>query len=349
MKIVLYLPNANLWGDITPGRAAMVGGTERCIQRIAGELAKHGAEAHVLTTHEGSPTTVNGVTYHALAETDAIAADASIDVFVDAAVTDILGVVKAKKKVAFIPFNHKDWRKLDRKIDCYVVNSPIKKEFVLRQNPFIDPDKISLIGPGVDLIDYDACKAKTVPYRLLWSSSPDRGLYHLLRFWPQIRADFPDATLHVTYNTRAMESYRWLHDAHAEWARAIEEGEDLPGVTYCGGLRRDLFIREQKEAALMALPHELLAPGETYSMLPLEMLAAQVPLLMTDDLPIVEMYGTYGHVIPLPIRDEIWVAAIKDLLTNKEERMKYVAAGRAFAESRTWEKVGEEWTTLLTA
>ena len=37
------------------------------------------------------------------------------------------------------------------------------------------------------------------PFKMLYASSPDRGLEHLLRMWPQIREKIPTAELHNCY------------------------------------------------------------------------------------------------------------------------------------------------------
>jgi hypothetical protein len=37
------------------------------------------------------------------------------------------------------------------------------------------------------------------PFKMLYASSPDRGLEHLLRMWPQIKEKIPGAELHFCY------------------------------------------------------------------------------------------------------------------------------------------------------
>ena len=60
---------------------------------------------------------------------------------------------------------------------------------------------------GIDGHRYVQDGIERVPHRMIYSSSPDRGLHHLLRVWPKILEGVPDATLEVLYeidNWRAM-------------------------------------------------------------------------------------------------------------------------------------------------
>ena len=58
--------------------------------------------------------------------------------------------------------------------------------------------KIAILRNGVDLARFEGTEERD-PHRAIYSSSPDRGLQALLDMWPEIRAQVPDASLHVFY------------------------------------------------------------------------------------------------------------------------------------------------------
>ncbi|TAK10564.1 MAG: glycosyltransferase [Anaerolineae bacterium] len=58
--------------------------------------------------------------------------------------------------------------------------------------------KIVVMRNAIDLERFAGAEERD-PHRAIYSSSPDRGLQALLDCWPDIRAQVPDATLHVYY------------------------------------------------------------------------------------------------------------------------------------------------------
>lgn len=90
-----------------------------------------------------------------------------------------------------------------------------------------------------------------VPGRVVYSSSPDRGLERLLEAWPAVRARRPDATLDIYYSWDAVKK----HDP-ALYARLVAKVEALTGtgVTYRGGVDHETLHRALAEAEVWAYP-----------------------------------------------------------------------------------------------
>lgn len=86
-----------------------------------------------------------------------------------------------------------------KEFDSFIVLTQWHKEHVIETYPFIDESKIHIIGNGVDR-ELFRKKAIRNPKRVIYSSSPDRGLDIVLdRIWPKIVEAVPDAELHVFY------------------------------------------------------------------------------------------------------------------------------------------------------
>jgi len=82
------------------------------------------------------------------------------------------------------------------------------------------------------------------PHRMIFGSSADRGLLHLLRMWPQLRAEVPDAEIHVCYR-RDLLRFPGAKSGHARVADAIEQllfRYKDEGVIDHGGMKHQEFL-----------------------------------------------------------------------------------------------------------
>lgn len=99
------------------------------------------------------------------------------------------------------------------KFDRFLCLSNWHKEFFLSQYPFIHQDSVMVTRNGIDLSRYTVPNQRD-PHRMIYSSSPDRGLQVALQCMPMIRAHVPDASLHVYYG-------------FDNWEKHPEEGQKL--------------------------------------------------------------------------------------------------------------------------
>jgi glycosyltransferase involved in cell wall biosynthesis len=79
----------------------------------------------------------------------------------------------------------------------------------------------------------------------------------------------------------------------------------------------------------------------------MEMAAAKVPMLLSDDTSLAEPYGAVAWFAPLPINDTQWIDGISQLLTNPAQKTRYVNAARALALTHTWKSIAAQWDALL--
>ena len=80
-------------------------------------------------------------------------------------------------------------------VDLYTSPSQSHMDFIRTQTP--SPHKWSVLPNGCDPSQYGSSK---VPGRVIYASSPDRGLHLLLQAWPAIKKAVPHAHLRVFYN-----------------------------------------------------------------------------------------------------------------------------------------------------
>lgn len=352
--IAFWLPTLGAWSDIDPLHplAHPLGGRETAVLRIAQEMAA--LRWHVaLYTKTTVPTFYGEGIVWAQADPAYLPSLSRYDVVVAVDDASIFHTVRARLNVLHHQYAAPATPigRLGRKIDAHMLLSTFQRESLQAADQGVDPDKCVVLSNGLDLARYDDIPlddAPTIPGRLVWSSSPDRGLHHLLRIWPLLKAQHPHLSLDVYYNVDAMFQAKWLHALPAEMAKQIDEGRTLPGVRYIGAVDQATLARAQRQAELFVYPCDCITPTETYCITALEAAAARVPMLLStaDCLP--EVYGKIAYFGALPIQDEAWMQAINRLLTEPALRSANIDAARAFAEEHTWAKVAALWSTFLT-
>jgi len=98
------------------------------------------------------------------------------------------------------------------------------------------------------------------PHRLMYASSPDRGLMGLLQAFRLIRFLVPDAELHVFYGWDNLD--KLTHRASVRWqhARTVKLAQQ-PGVFLRGRLGQPALYREWLQTGIMCAPTNFLETG----------------------------------------------------------------------------------------
>ncbi len=122
-------------------------------------------------------------------------------------------------------------------------------------------DQIIVTRNGIDLGRFDADGPRN-PKRVVYSSSPDRGLTTLLEMWPDGLAEEPEAELHCYYGLDNWEKsvamglrtdIPWLS---AEALRRIKlQLRTVPRVTMHGRINQEQLAREFLMSGVMAAAH----------------------------------------------------------------------------------------------
>lgn len=341
MSFVSFLLNdTSQWGSLVD--APMLGGRERATVAIAEQLAKR----HFVTIFNPYPeeNEKNGVSYQPLENID----KEHHQNLVAINGYDLLPGLSAQTKTCWVQTGLPKITSLLNDTDAVVVNSEAKLHYLNVPNrDLIRPPKAQIIGNGVDLAWWDGATYDRVPGRLLYSQSPDRGLHHILRWWPELKRRLPNLTLHVTYSIERIYDFQWTHELRAEMCRTIDQGQHLPGVTFLGVLSAEDYRRELKEAELYVFPCDPGNHGETFSIGCMEACASYTPILGSGDVSIDEMYGEVAHILRGPIFDQAWISDIEILMTKPWQRETLVKNARALAEQFTWTKIADQWESLL--
>ncbi len=213
------------------------------------------------------------------------------------------------------------------------------------------PEKSVVIPNAVDETRYEA-HVNREPFRLHYSSSPDRGLVHLLRFFPEIRAAYPDTTLHVYYDIYpSFNGNKWaMNKNHEElwfvYRKMVDPGQ--PGVFYHGPVNQLKLAKEQMKAQMLVYPCDTNWPSEGFGISIGEAMAAGMAVVASDCDAIGEVWADgLASQLPLPIRDGQWVEVACGLLGDPIALKEYQQRARDYVRRYTWDNVYPQWEAAL--
>lgn len=143
---------------------------------------------------------------------------------------------------------------------------------VLRQvYPTVDPEKFAVTRNGIDALrfanvnymsgavtaDGERIEVPRAPTKVVYSSSPDRGLPCLLELWPEVLRAVPDAELHVFYGAANLEKIIAATgdpELSAMHRRTLHMAKSMPSVKMRGRVGQAELAREFLSAGVWVLP-----------------------------------------------------------------------------------------------
>jgi len=144
------------------------------------------------------------------------------------------------------------------KLDVVFALCPQHVDYLKRRYSYL-ADKVVLSGNGIksgeihDLLS--TRQPERNPHRLIWTSSPDRGLATMLRIFKRAREFVPTLELHCFYGWDNIEKFDDSDGGF--WAKARAECESLldqPGVTWHGRVGQSQLYLEYLKSSLWAYP-----------------------------------------------------------------------------------------------
>jgi glycosyltransferase involved in cell wall biosynthesis/tetratricopeptide (TPR) repeat protein len=237
-------------------------------------------------------------------------------------------------------------------VSGYAYLSDWHKEFLKRHHK-IPEDKLFLTANGACENNYKDVDSYTKKNQAVYSSSPDRGLYQLLKMVPEIRKEVPDFTLKVAYGF-----YNWEQAAKSRNDTAslalidkIKELINQPGVEYLGRVSKVELAEHQKESKVWLFPTNF---TETFCIGSLENGISKNALITTDLAGLSSTVGSAGVLYspeglsrdndyPPEFCDKFIKTSIR-MLKDEEYRKKW--ADKAYSKMSgqySWSKIADDW------
>jgi len=232
-----------------------------------------------------------------------------------------------------------------RKFDAIVVLTEWHKKFMLEKYDFLKEDKIIVISNGVDLSRFSD-KVRRDPNRVIYSSSPDRGLDVILEgIWPKVVEAVPDAELHVYYGWDNFDKFAPMFPQLQEFKQRVQTlFLDSKNVTQHGRISQKKLARAFQRSSVWLYPTYF---TETYCITAIEaQLGGALPI--TNQLAGLKETVASGVTLSEDVRNpevqEAYArAVIQALTTPMEERKGIHQRVIDNAPAHSWDEVANLW------
>lgn len=354
---------SNSWGETTPEVFEKgVGGREGAMLRLSREWARAGHEVtNFVNVKQSSRIEEPDAGYHEYVPFPIVRTALSSFKY-DACVVWEAGRVYDEHIAANIPVRlfhmqvahiaAKDADAVSKHATGVVALSDWAGMFLQQQGLEVPEDRQHVLPNGVDLSMYprrdDLGVRRDGGLNFVYSSSPDRGLVHLLKAWPRIYAHWPGSTLYVAYGAGnwAREN-KWSHGRIGEVALMIERGLGLPGVVDVGRISGQQLARLQLHATAWLYPCDTIQPTETGCITAVEAGAAGTPMVITDADCLGDEFGDCSMVVRLPFDEEKFLYSVAGVIEDADVYRSLALKGREMAESRDWKDIAQRWIELI--
>jgi len=226
-------------------------------------------------------------------------------------------------------------------------------------------DKTTIIPNGIDInrFPFDQRNNLENPHKFIYSSSPDRGLEHLISLWPMIRNRYPDAELNIFYGwdmiDKILDFYSSSQGENKHPLKHFKEkvfhhinnlgGEEI-GIFQRGRVTQEVLAKEMLNSSIWAYPTQFC---ETFCITALEQQAAGV-------IPIVSGLAALRETVS-PVHETLegWpanadyqkrflrlISKTLDHIGDEKTEEKRLEA-RRFVEKFTWENSYQSWVNLI--
>lgn len=223
------------------------------------------------------------------------------------------------------------------------------------------PHKWTVVNNGCDPSQYDP--SKIIDGRIIWASSPDRGLHWLLSIWPEIKRKVPYAELRIFYRVEAwIKEFLSINTAGyftfpemqsrayyiQEILRKFKKLGGL-GVTLYDSVSRVQMAQEMSEAQILAYPCDTPTYTEGFSVTLLEGCASGTLPITTSVDALGEIYGGSVPMVEAPMKDHI--SEYKDLilkaLTDQNFRNEWLEKSTKLSNKYLWPDIANKVERII--
>lgn len=132
-------------------------------------------------------------------------------------------------------------------------------------------------------------------HRLMWTSSYDRGLAYLLKIWPDIIKEVPDANLHIYYGWNLFDRFHSNNPERMAWKAKVVEMINQPGIIHHGRVGHQEIRKSLAESGIFSYPTDFQE---------ISCCVGETPILMPRNhkkypygIPIKELVGKSGFYV----------------------------------------------------
>lgn len=196
------------------------------------------------------------------------------------------------------------------------------------------------------LPDIKVKPTKRDPHKIIYSSSYDRGLEHLLEMWPKIRQAIPDATLEIFYGWSMFDFMAANNPPRQMWKKQMDEKMNQPGITHHGRVSHKELAEWYAKSGIWAYPTHFgeiscitAMMAQTYGAIPVVVNYAALRETVKHGVRI------EGDIYDQETKDEY----VKELigLLKDPERQESIRTEMVAAADFSWSTVAKQWDELF--
>jgi glycosyltransferase involved in cell wall biosynthesis len=343
-RVIFYAGNQLEPWDPQTASLKGIGGSETALVEIEKRFVAAGWETQVFARpdKEESTTWMDYYRYRP---------DIKADLLVTHRSPEVLSGDHAAEKVWawWHDLNYGDKPSEADRCDLYLGVSQWHADYLTRQYPWI-ADRVGFVPNGIDLDRFQAQLPRQAR-KVVYSSSPDRGLAALLQLWQRhvIVMDVdPLPELHIYYGWESFDATSHLYPGMSMMKETIQALGDHPSIHWRGRLPQGELAQEFLTAEVWAYPTNFL---EVSCITAMEAMAAGLTCVTSECGALPETLGDVGFKVPGPNGGsgyaELWMGVLYASLLKEDVIQAQRNAGRERVKNLTWEKSWEKWKTLL--
>lgn len=324
-----------------------LGGSEEAVVYLSQELTKLGWEVTVYA-NPANPGNFDGVMYKSWHDIN------PRDIFNVLVLWRGIGFVdinpKAKATMVWmhdVPSNPEFTEERLAKVDKVAVLSEFHKSLLRlsKDGKFekFPENKVFLTSNGLPTIDAPEWKGN--PKRVIFASSPDRGLAYLLKMWPKVMEQVNDAELHIYYGWDVYDAIHRDNPARMKWKKQMMAMMKQDGVYYHGRVGHQELHEAYAASGIWAYPTDF----EEISCI------SAMKAQKFGAVPVVTNYAALEETvrngirvdvdITLPDGQEEYLKALVDLLKDEKKQEEIRKPMMEFAAHYyDWENVAKIWS-----
>lgn len=355
------------FGRLYDDKSGLTGSELSCFT-FAHKFAQRGHNVSILTTTCNNPGEWNGVRIISMNKREDIGVlGGPWDVVYSWNDIDTLRFASHPKtlKILNMQINDVDhgFDGYDNYIDIYTSPSHSHRDRMSKKTP--DPNKWEVVYNGCDPSIYDHIRnlgVQEVSGRVIYASSPDRGLHWLLQIWPKIQKAVPHAHLKIFY-----EVDKWMGglvnqipspnvdiailSARARYIREALLRLKDHNIELVGSVSRSEIAKEFVEAQVLAYPCDTINYTEGFSVTLMEACASGTVPVTSDVDALSELYGSSVPMVHSPVGNNLdtYTNLVIRSLTDPGFRNDVLAKTSKLAAQFSWDKLTDGFLDILEA
>lgn len=239
------------------------------------------------------------------------------------------------------------WEGWERHVDVATALSRAHERQLRRHTAF---DNWRILPNGCDPADFRG-EGDRKNRKMVWASSPDRGLHWLLELFPRLKEVVPDAELDVFYMYRAeaAEGQGEVANRYRYMNKALAKLGDR-GVNFHGSVSRQRVAEALRSSRVLAYTSHSDGPfTEGFSCTTLESaVAGCLPVIVGADA-LGEIYANYVPCVPppYPAHKQEYFDLLVRALTDDPWYFEQQAKAKSLADLYNWRAVGDRLEAIL--